>query len=173
MTYGLILVFEELRSMLVGDDVHGVQPPAILTGTLPLGEVMTYPVYRLFISAVCLALAACMWYVLIARTRLGMMIRAGSTNREMVGVPGHRRGAHRAVFAIGVGHRGAGGHGGGAGVVGLPGMGKPGADRLLRGGGDRRHRLGARRAAGGAADRHRRHLRQRCCRRRPACWSTC
>ena len=57
MTYGLILVFEELRSMLVGDDVHGVQPPAILSGTLPLSDLMTYPVYRLFISAVCLLLA--------------------------------------------------------------------------------------------------------------------
>ena len=57
MTYGLILVFEELRSLLVGDDVHGVQPPDILAGTLPLGEMMTYPVYRLFVSGVCLALA--------------------------------------------------------------------------------------------------------------------
>ena len=38
MTYGLILVFEELRSLIVGDDVHGVAPPEILAGTLPLGE---------------------------------------------------------------------------------------------------------------------------------------
>ena len=102
MTYGLILVFEELRSMLVGDDVHGVQPPAILSGTLPLGEVMTYPVYRLFISAVCLALAACMWFV-FARTRLGMMIRAGSTNREMVQSLGiDIKVLYRVVFAAGV-----------------------------------------------------------------------
>ena len=57
LTYGLILVFEELRSLLVGDDVHGVQAPAWLAGTLPLGELMTYPVYRLFISGVCLLLA--------------------------------------------------------------------------------------------------------------------
>ncbi|MBL8362237.1 MAG: branched-chain amino acid ABC transporter permease, partial [Rubrivivax sp.] len=81
MTYGLILVFEELRSLLVGDDVHGVKPPALLAGTIPLGELMTYPVYRLFISAVCVLLALAMWWV-FARTRLGMMIRAGSTNRE-------------------------------------------------------------------------------------------
>ncbi|MBS0436730.1 MAG: branched-chain amino acid ABC transporter permease [Proteobacteria bacterium] len=102
MTYGLILVFEELRSMLVGDDVHGVQPPAILAGTLPLGEVMTYPVYRLFISAVCLALAALMWFV-FARTRLGMMIRAGSTNREMVQSLGlDIKFLYRVVFAAGV-----------------------------------------------------------------------
>src|SRR5215203_5929518 len=71
MTYGLILVFEELRSILVGDDVYGVQPPALLSGTLPLGELMTYPVYRLFISGVCLLLALGM-YAVFTRTRLGM-----------------------------------------------------------------------------------------------------
>ena len=72
MTYGLILVFEELRSLAVGDDVHGVQPPDFLAGTIPLGAMMTYPVYRLFISGVCLALALGMWFV-FARTRLGMI----------------------------------------------------------------------------------------------------
>jgi branched-chain amino acid transport system permease protein len=102
MTYGLILVFEELRSLLVGDDVHGVKPPDVLAGTLPLGDVMTYPVYRLFISAVCLALAAGMWFV-FARTRLGMMIRAGATNREMVQSLGiDIKFLYRVVFAAGV-----------------------------------------------------------------------
>jgi branched-chain amino acid transport system permease protein len=62
MTYGLILVFEELRSILVGDDVHGVQAPAWLAGSIPLSDVMSYPVYRLFISAVCIAVAwGCGW----------------------------------------------------------------------------------------------------------------
>ena len=83
MTYGLILVFEEVRSLLVGDEVHGVDIPPLLSGTLPLGDIMTYPVYRLFISGVCLLLALGM-YLVFTRTRLGMMIRAGSTNREMV-----------------------------------------------------------------------------------------
>src|SRR5882672_3369246 len=46
LTYGLILVFEELRSILVGDDVHGVSAPAWLSASVPLGDVMTYPVYR-------------------------------------------------------------------------------------------------------------------------------
>ncbi|OGB04234.1 MAG: ABC transporter permease [Burkholderiales bacterium RIFCSPHIGHO2_12_FULL_69_20] len=102
MTYGLILVFEELRSLLVGDDVHGVQPPDFLAGTIPLGEMMTYPVYRLFISGVCLALALGMWFV-FARTRLGMMIRAGSTNREMVQSLGiDIKFLYRVVFAAGV-----------------------------------------------------------------------
>ena len=102
MTYGLILVFEELRSLLVGDDVHGVKPPDILSGTLPLGDMMTYPVYRLFISAVCIALALGMYFV-FARTRLGMMIRAGSTNREMVQSLGiDIKFLYRVVFAAGV-----------------------------------------------------------------------
>jgi branched-chain amino acid transport system permease protein len=102
MTYGLILVFEELRSLAVGDDVHGVQPPEMLAGTLPLGELMTYPVYRLFISGVCLLLALGM-YLVFTRTRLGMMIRAGSSNREMVQSLGiDIQFLYRVVFAAGV-----------------------------------------------------------------------
>jgi branched-chain amino acid transport system permease protein len=102
MTYGLILVFEELRSIAVGDDVHSVAAPPWLAGTLPLGDLMTYPVYRLFISAVCLLLAAAMWWVL-ARTRLGMTIRAGATNREMVQSLGiDIRLLYRLVFAAGL-----------------------------------------------------------------------
>jgi branched-chain amino acid transport system permease protein len=102
MTYGLILVFEELRSLIVGDDVYGVAAPPILAGTLPLGDLMTYPVYRLFISGVCLALALGM-YLVFTRTRLGMMIRAGSTNREMVQSLGiDIQFLYRVVFAAGV-----------------------------------------------------------------------
>lgn len=102
MTYGLILVFEELRSILVGDDVHGVAAPAWLSGSVPLGDVMTYPTYRLFISAVCIAVALGLYFVL-ARTRLGMMIRAGASNREMVQAMGiNIKFLYRVVFAAGV-----------------------------------------------------------------------
>src|SRR5436305_277936 len=71
LTYGLILVFEELRSIIVGNDVHGVAIPAILAGSIPLTDTLSYPVYRLFMSAVCLAIAGGM-SVLIQRTRVGM-----------------------------------------------------------------------------------------------------
>ncbi|MDZ5458285.1 branched-chain amino acid ABC transporter permease [Azohydromonas lata] len=102
MTYGLILVFEELRSIVVGNDVYGVQPPDWLSGSIPLGDVMTYPVYRLFISAVCIAVAVGMW-ALITRTRLGMRIRAGASNREMARAMGvNIRLLYRIVFALGV-----------------------------------------------------------------------
>jgi branched-chain amino acid transport system permease protein len=102
MTYGLILVFEELRSILVGDDVHGVAMPELLAGSIAIGNGMTYPVYRLFVSGVCLLLALGM-YGLISKTRLGMMVRAGATNREMVQSLGiNITLLYRVVFAVGV-----------------------------------------------------------------------
>jgi branched-chain amino acid transport system permease protein len=102
LTYGLILVFEELRSLIVGDDVHGVPVPQSLAGSLPLGSTMTYPVYNLFLSAACLLVAALL-FVLLRRTRLGMMIRAGASNREMVRSLGIDIGfLFRVVFALGV-----------------------------------------------------------------------
>jgi len=102
MTYGLILVFEELRSLTLGDDVHGVAVPAWLSGSIALGGLMSYPVYRLFISGVCVALALAM-YAVISRTRLGMVIRAGSSNREMVASLGiDVKRLFRMMFAAGV-----------------------------------------------------------------------
>ncbi|GIK24440.1 MAG: branched-chain amino acid ABC transporter permease [Betaproteobacteria bacterium] len=102
LTYGLILVFEEMRSILWGDDVHGVPVPALLNASIPLTENLSYPVYRLFISAVCLLLALGL-YLLIARTRLGMMIRAGASNRDMVQSLGiNIKFLYTLVFAIGV-----------------------------------------------------------------------
>ena len=102
LTYGLILVFEELRSLIVGNDVHGVAVPAILGGSIPLTATLSYPVYRLFMSAVCLALAGLL-YLLIHRTRVGMMIRAGASNREMVSALGLNINlVYRLVFALGV-----------------------------------------------------------------------
>ena len=102
LSYGLILVCEELRSLIAGNDVHGVAVPAILDGSIPLTATLSYPIYRLFMSAVCLALAGIL-YVVINRTRLGMMIRAGASNREMVGSLGLDINLlYRVVFALGV-----------------------------------------------------------------------
>jgi branched-chain amino acid transport system permease protein len=102
LTFGLILIFEELRSIIVGDDVHSVAIPAALAASLPLTETLSYPVYRLFISAVCLALAALM-YLTIQKTRFGMMIRAAASNPEMATSLGlDIRWIHALVFAAGV-----------------------------------------------------------------------
>ena len=87
LTFGLILIFEELRSILFGNDVHGVAIPDVLNFSIPLTDTLSYPAYRLFISAVCLVLAAALYFV-IQKTRIGMMIRAGNSNREMAQVLG-------------------------------------------------------------------------------------
>lgn len=102
VTYGLILIFEELRSLIWGDDVQGVPVPAILNHSIPLTDTLSYPVYRLMMSAVCLLIALGM-YLLIQRTRLGMMIRAGAHNREMTEALGiNIRMLFALVFALGV-----------------------------------------------------------------------
>ena len=82
LTFGLILIFEELRSILFGDEVHGVAVPALLNFSIALTETLSYPVYRLFVTAVCLAIAGLLYFI-IHSTRVGMMIRAGNSNREM------------------------------------------------------------------------------------------
>jgi branched-chain amino acid transport system permease protein len=102
LTYGLILVFEELRSLAWGNDVHGVPVPAALDFSIPLTDTLSYQVYRLAMSAACLAIAFGMYW-LIQRTRLGMTIRAGSLNRDMVQSLGINVGLlYRLVFALGV-----------------------------------------------------------------------
>ncbi len=102
MTYALILVFEELRSLLVGNDVHGVAAPSWLAGGFRLGELMSYPWYRVFASVTCVLLAAGLYWV-VNRTRLGMMIRAGASNRDMVrGLGIDIKTLYRIVFAGGV-----------------------------------------------------------------------
>jgi branched-chain amino acid transport system permease protein len=102
MTYALILVFEELRSILVGNDVHGVAAPSWLSGSFRLGELMSYPWYRVFASVACVAIALGL-YGVVNRTRLGMMIRAGASNRDMVrGLGVNIRLLYRVVFAGGV-----------------------------------------------------------------------
>ena len=103
LTFGLIYVFEELRSMLWGDDVHGLQVPDLLAGSIPLTDTLSYPVYRLFMSGVCLLLALGL-YLLISKTRLGMKIRAGAFNHEMTEALGvNIKRIHAVVFALGVG----------------------------------------------------------------------
>ncbi len=102
LTYGLILIFEELRSIVWGDDVHGVPIPDVLSASIPLTDTLAYPVYRLWMSVVCVALAVLMYW-LIQHTRLGMMIRAGTSNRDMAQSLGiNIQLLFRLVFALGV-----------------------------------------------------------------------
>lgn len=103
LTYGLILVFNEAQRLLFGNDVHGVPVPEVFGASIRLTETLSYPVYRLVVSGVCLALVAAM-YLVIQKTRLGMHIRAGSVDRETVQLLGvNIRALSAIVFAVGAG----------------------------------------------------------------------
>jgi branched-chain amino acid transport system permease protein len=102
LTFGLILIFNELQRIFWGGDPHGVPIPEILKGSIPLTDILSYPIYRLFLSGVCLVFAGAM-YVVIQHTRLGMQIRAGASNRRMVEALGiNVRMLYSVVFAGGV-----------------------------------------------------------------------
>ena len=102
LTFGLIYIFEELRSMLWGDDVHSVGVPAALDWSIQLTDTLSYPAYRLFMFAVCTALALGLW-LLISKTKLGMKIRAGAFNSDMAQALGiNIVRLHSLVFAMGV-----------------------------------------------------------------------
>jgi len=102
LTYGLILSLEEVRSIFFGDYVHGVRVPDLLNFSVKLTPTLSYPVYRLFMSAVCIAVGAGL-YLFINHTRVGMSVRAGALNREMVQSLGIDIAViYRLVFALGV-----------------------------------------------------------------------
>lgn len=83
LTYGLILIFDELAVIFWGNDVQPAEIPAIFRGSVGVFSLFTYPIYRLVIIAAGL-LTALALYLLISKTRLGMIVRAGSVDRDMV-----------------------------------------------------------------------------------------
>jgi branched-chain amino acid transport system permease protein len=102
LSFGLILVIDEARQLLFGKDVHAVAPPEILAGAIRLTDTLSYPVYRLALCGFGLVVAATI-FVVIRRTRIGMIVRAGAENREMtraLGIAFDR--VNRLVFAAGI-----------------------------------------------------------------------
>jgi branched-chain amino acid transport system permease protein len=86
-TFGLILFFNEMVRIIWGDTALYSAVPGFLTGRVTLLPGMTYPLYRLAIIVVGLVVALLL-YLLVMKTRLGMLIRAGASNRTMVGALG-------------------------------------------------------------------------------------
>src|SRR5918999_1205388 len=100
-TFGLILFFNELVAILWGRAALFAQAPSWLSGHIELFTGSTYPLYRAVIIAVGLVTAVVLWYV-VTRTRLGMLIRAGATNRTMVAALGiNIRLLYTVVFGFG------------------------------------------------------------------------
>ncbi|MET0047128.1 MAG: branched-chain amino acid ABC transporter permease [Sedimenticola sp.] len=86
-TFGLILFFNELTRIIWGRQPLFMDVPQWLSGTVELIPGAPYPSFRLAIILVGI-LVALFLYLLFTRTRLGMQIRAGASNREMVAVLG-------------------------------------------------------------------------------------
>jgi branched-chain amino acid transport system permease protein len=86
-TFGLVLVLSELVRILWGSAPLSVAMPEMLSGSIPLAGAMRYPIYRLAVIGLGLAVALGLWFV-IARTRVGMLLRAGAANRSMVSALG-------------------------------------------------------------------------------------
>lgn len=86
VTFGVILIVNELTAIVWGRSPLFMTTPPGLGGSVSLLGV-PYPVYRLFVIALGLAVAAVL-YLLIGHTRIGMLIRAGATHRELVGALG-------------------------------------------------------------------------------------
>jgi branched-chain amino acid transport system permease protein len=86
-TFGLILFFDGLVSWGAGRSPILMDGPPSLAGFVEIVQGVPYPVYRLAIMAVGALVALGLWY-LISRTRLGMLIRAGSERREMLSALG-------------------------------------------------------------------------------------
>lgn len=82
VTFGLILIFDTLVHMIWGASGMAIPLPAVLNGQITLGSV-ELPTYRLVIIVAGLLVAAGL-YFLVSKTRLGMLIRAGASNRTMV-----------------------------------------------------------------------------------------
>ena len=102
LSFGLILVIDEVRQILFGKDVHSVMPPTWLQGSIQLTDVLSYSIYRLALCVVCLVMVGVIFFI-IHKTRLGMVIRAGSENRDMtrsLGIPFDL--VNRYVFAGGI-----------------------------------------------------------------------
>jgi len=101
VTFGLILVFDTLAHIVWGAEGMAVPIPAWLDEQVAFGGGVALPAYRLLIIAAGLVIAAGL-YFLVNRTRVGMLIRAGASNRTMVGALGVNVGAlFTGVFALG------------------------------------------------------------------------
>ena len=98
-TFALILILNDGVKMIFGNDLP-LSAPEALAGSVELLPGLHYPAYRLLILGVGLLLALLL-YLLVQKTRLGALVRAGASNREMSHGHGrgHRRGCSRSSSA--------------------------------------------------------------------------
>jgi branched-chain amino acid transport system permease protein len=123
-TFGLILFFNEAVAIVWGRAALFTTVPPALAGYIQVLPGIRYPAYRAVIILVGLVVAGLL-YVVVARTRLGMLIRAGATHRTMVGALGvNIRLLYTVVFGFGAALAALGGLMAGPIYTVLPGMGE-------------------------------------------------
>ncbi len=86
-TFGIILIFDELVHIIWGPEGYAIAMPAALGGLVAILPGVELPAFRVVIIAVGLAVAAAL-YIVVTRTKVGMLIRAGASNRDMVSALG-------------------------------------------------------------------------------------
>lgn len=123
-TFGLILFFNELVAIIWGRAALYTTLPQWLQGQVEIFAGVPYPLYRALIIAVGIAVAILLW-VVVQKTRLGMLIRAGASNRTMVAALGvNIRLLYTAVFGFGAALAGLAGLMAGPIYAVQPGMGE-------------------------------------------------
>jgi branched-chain amino acid transport system permease protein len=122
-TFGITLVLNDLARLIWGPAALFAKVPDFLAGQISVFGAFSYPTYRLAIIAVGLLVAAAL-YVLLIRTRAGMLIRASASNRVMAGALGVNVTAlYSSVFALGAALAGLSGLMAGPIFTVIPGMG--------------------------------------------------
>jgi branched-chain amino acid transport system permease protein len=124
-TFGLILFFNELVRIIWGPGGQFLSPPDYLAGHVEIIPGAPYPSFRLAIIAAGLVVGLLL-YLLITRTRIGMLIRAGASNRPMAGALGvNIKQLYTLVFGLGAALAGFAGLMAGPVLSVEPGMGEP------------------------------------------------
>ena len=100
-TFGMIMFFNELTRIIWGRQPLFMDVPTWLSGSVELIPGVPYPTYRIAVIAVGI-IVGLLLYLLFTRTRIGMQIRAGASNREMAGALGvNIRLLYTLVFGLG------------------------------------------------------------------------
>ena len=86
-TFGLILIFDQTRSLLFGNDVFSFDLPVYLSGSISLWTYIEYPIYRIILTIISVFLLLLIFYFL-KRTKYGLMLRASSDDIQSAKIIG-------------------------------------------------------------------------------------
>ena len=121
VTIGLSIVLADLMLWIWGGETYQFDPPAWLTGAMPMLFVGRYPTFRLVVLAGAVVIGVGLW-LFLSRTRVGMMIRAGVDDRQILAASGvNVQRVFAITFAIGAGLAGFAGVVGGSALSISPG----------------------------------------------------